>query len=163
MLKHALLGLMVVAAGLLSPTAGLAASYAVDGSNGCLDMTLTVTVASGDGPGGNTLTAAVLAHGVANQRISRLHLDIEVQKRTATAWVPFVTKRHGLTYTNTPGARLYRRWTLREDSSPIDGLLADHVQMRVYAKFKGTCGGASLGGPLLVGLTDPMIPAPTPG
>jgi len=163
MLKHALLGLIVAAAGLLSPTAGLAASYAVDGSNACLDTTLTVTVASGNGPAGDTLTAAVLAQGAAGRRISRLHLAIEVQRRTATTWVPFVTSRHGLTYTNTPGARLYRRWTLREDSAAIDGLLDDHVQLRVYAKFKGVCRGASLGGPLLLGLSAPMIPAPTPG
>jgi len=161
MLRHALLGLIAVAVGLVAPSAAVAEKYAADGSNVCLDMNLTVTIASGDGPAGNNLTATVLVTGVVGQRVSRLHLDIEVQKRTATAWVPFVTHRHAIAYTNTAGSRLHRVWTLREDSSPIDALLDDHVQMRVYAKLRGVCRGQSLGPPLLFGLTAPMIPPPT--
>ncbi len=162
MLRNPLLGVVAVTAGLVVPSAALAAGYAVDGSNVCLDTTLTVTVASGDGPAGNTLAAVFLATGVAGQRVSRLHLDIEVQKRTATAWVPFVTERHAIAYTNTPGRRLHRMWTLREDSSSIDALVADHVQMRVYAKLKGVCRGQSLGPPLLFGLSAPALAAPAP-
>jgi len=155
--------LIAAVAGLIAPCPAVAASYAVDGSNGCLDTNLTVVVASGDDPAANnTLTATVAATGAVGQRISRLHLELQVQKRTATAWVPVVTERHLVSYTNTPGARLRRLWTLREDSSSIDALLTDHVQVRVYAKFKGVCRGGSFGPPLLFGLTARMIPAPTP-
>jgi len=163
MTKHILVVLIAAAAGLTAAPGAVAATYAMDGSNACLDMTLTVTTGSGDGPARNTVSATVRATGVAGQRVSRLHLDLEVQRRTAAAWVPFVTPRHAEAYTNTPGARLRRVWTLREDSASIDALLADHVQMRVYAKLKGVCRGLSLGPPLLVGLTAPKVAAPAPG
>ncbi len=163
MLRHALLGLIAACAGLVMASAAGAAGYAVNGSNLCLDMNLAVVVASGFDAPDSTLTATVVASGLAGQRVSRLHLDLQVQKRTATAWVPFVTPRHAITYANAPGPRLKRTWTLREDSAAIDALLADHVQMRVYAKFKGVCRGGSLGPPLLLGLTAPTIAAPAAG
>jgi hypothetical protein len=158
--------LLVVAAitGILSaPAVAFGASAAQQG-NACLSTELVVTSEGGTAPGENTVTATVVAMAPLGQRISRLHLELEVQERTATAWVPFVTDQHAETYTNYIGDRLHRMWTLREDSQPIFALLDDHVQMRVYAGFHGTCGGGALiGPPLLFGLSVPtmMVVEPT--
>jgi hypothetical protein len=160
MSKHALLALLVTTALTVAPSPAIAASYAPNGSNTCLSTELTVATAAGTGIGANTLTATVVGLGTAGQRVSRLHLDLEVQERTAVAWVRFVTPGHAETYANIPGPRLHRTWVLHEDAGPIDALLAGHVQMRVYAKFTGVCPGESLGPPLLYGLSPPMLGGP---
>jgi hypothetical protein len=151
-----------LAAVLPSPSVALAASATPNGSNVCLDTTLSVTTSAGDGPVANTVATTVVALGTPGQRISRLHLDLEVQERTATTWVPFETTQHVITFTNYKGSHLHRVWTLREAADPIYALLDEHVQMRVYAKLEGVCRGETLGPPLLFGLTVPAItPAPS--
>jgi hypothetical protein len=163
MSRHAQLALIVVAAALAVPSAAAAASYVADGSNTCLSSDLTVTSALSTPPGsaGDTVTATVTALGAPGQRVSRLHLDLEVQERTATAWVPFLTPGHAETYAKAPGTRIHRTWTLREDAGPIDALLEGHVQMRVYARFRGSCRGQSFGPPLLFALTVPSLANPS--
>jgi hypothetical protein len=162
MTTHALRSLLALAAAaaVAVPSPVLAASYAPDGSNTCLTTDLTVTTAASTDSTPNTVTATVVARGARGQRVSRLHLDLEVQQRTATAWVPLVTPGHSETYVNVPGSRIHRTWTLREDARPIDALLDDHVQVRIYAKFQGVCRGMSFGPPLLHGLTAPILPEP---
>jgi hypothetical protein len=149
--------LMILAAGLALPSGALAATSA---SSSCLDTRLSVATAAGTSSGTDTITATVVALGSVGQRISRLHLDLEVQERTAATWVEFQTAQHVKTFTNYPGSHLHRMWTLREDGGPIFALLDNHVQMRVYARFQGICRGESLGGPLLFGLSAPTIGAP---
>jgi hypothetical protein len=150
--------LVGVVTALIAPSAASAASYAPGGSNVCLALDLTVNTTMATPPALSTLTATVVALGATGQHVGRLHLDLEVQERTATGWVPFVTDRHALTYAKLPGSRLHRTWTLQEDLVPIDELLLGQVQMRVYGKFTGVCPGESFGPPLLFGLT-----APAPG
>jgi hypothetical protein len=163
MSRHLLLTLVVIGVFAVAPPGALAASSLPNGGNTCLSTDLTVTTSLGSGPGAaaDTVTATVAALGPSGQRVSRLHLDLQVQERTATAWVPFVTPAHAETYTNIPGSRIRRTWTLREDAGPIGALLASHVQMRVYGKFQGVCRGQSFGPPLLFGLTAPMFVDPS--
>jgi hypothetical protein len=161
MSRRALLLVNLIAAALAAPSTAVAASATPSSSNLCLDSTLSVTSMAGVGPVANAVVATVVAQGTSGLRISRLHLDIELQERTATAWVPFVTTQHAVTYTNYPGSHLHRVWTLREAADPVYALLGVGVQMRVYAKFVGSCRGPSLGGPLLFGLTAPTVPPPS--
>jgi hypothetical protein len=155
--RRALLSLATAVAALCSPSAALAASSTTSPNDLCVNENMSVTTLSGTGPEAHNVMATVTALGASGLRISRLHLDLQVQERTATSWVRFVTTNHVLTYTNFPGTTLHRVWTLQEDADPIDALLDNHVQMRVYAKFSGVCRGESLGLPLLFGLTAPMF------
>lgn len=146
---------------LTGPSSAGADSELPDGSNLCLDMTMSVTIAAGTEPGSNTVAATVVARGAAGLHITRLHLDLEIQERTATTWVPFPSGGGGVTFTNYGGRGLHRAWTLRQDADPIYALIRNHVQMRVYAKFQGACRGESLGPPILFGLTAPTMPMVT--
>jgi hypothetical protein len=157
MSRRLLLLLTATVAVLAGPPAALAATATGSPNNLCVNEDMEVSTLSGTGPEPHTVMATVTALGPAGLHVSRLHLDLEIQERTATSWVSFVTTLHALTYTRLPGTRLHRVWTLRENADQIDGLLANHVQMRVYAKFSGVCRGESLGPPLLFGLTEPTL------
>jgi hypothetical protein len=130
--------------------------------NSCVSTTLQVTVPADPGAGATAITASAEAIGSTRHHVSRLHLDFEIQERTVTAWVRFVTPGHAETFTNGPGARIHRTWTLREDAAPVHALLQSGVQMRIYAGFSGVCHGEVFGPPLLYGLPVAPTSAPPP-
>jgi hypothetical protein len=142
---------------------GKSTTAAKPSGNACLSTDLTVASSAGTPPAPNAVTATVVAMAPVGQHVSRLHLDLEVQERTATGWVTFVTDQHSETYANYQGDHLHRMWVLHEDSQPIFALLDAGTQMRVYAGFHGTCGGgAVLGAPMVFALSVPTTLAVSP-
>ncbi|HEX3874008.1 MAG TPA: hypothetical protein VHW26_07670 [Solirubrobacteraceae bacterium] len=160
MSRRALVTISATAAGLICVSPALAASTAPASPGSCLSMTLNVVSMTGTEPGDDTLAVKVSVLGPVHQRVNRLHLALQIQQRTSAAWVPVVTPQQRETFVNVPGSRVRRTWTLVSSADGIYALIRSGVQVRVSARFAGTCNGQGLGPPLFYGLSVPTLTPP---